>query len=386
MLKQQLHSTWAMRPKIWQDVDQEIWSDWHWQLANRISTVDELAKIIDISKIELQGLQAVIGCHENQYRLRFAVTPYYASLIANDQNCPCRKRAVPTANELVFSQGECSDPLSEEQSSPVSSIVHRYPDRVLFLVTEQCAMYCRHCTRRRKAGANECGFSQTAIDDGIAYIRNHSEVRDVLISGGDPLTLSTKKLENIIANLFAIEHVEVIRIGTSIPVTMPQRIDDELVMMLQRYKPIFINTHFNHSKELTEEAAAALAKLANAGCVLGNQSVLLKGINDSPQIMKELVHGLVRNRVWPYYLHMCDFALGLSHFRTSIEKGIEIIESLQGHTSGFCVPKLAIDIPGGGGKIPVGPNYIIGASRDMIELRNYKNERFEYLEQDENTD
>jgi lysine 2,3-aminomutase len=265
-----------------------------------------------------------------------------------------------------------SDPLHEDIDSPAPGITHRYPDRVLFLVTDQCAMYCRHCTRRRKAGETDKMMPEKNIDMAIEYVKNTPQVRDVLLSGGDPLTMETSKLENIIKRLREIPHVEIIRIGSRVPVVMPQRIDDEFINMLKKYQPIWFNTHFNHPKELTSEAFKALSKLADGGIPLGNQSVLLRGINDDPYVMKELVHKLVMARVRPYYIYQCDLSEGISHFRTTVAKGIELLEFLRGHTSGFCVPTFVVDAPGGGGKIPVMPNYIVSYGTNKVILRNYE--------------
>jgi lysine 2,3-aminomutase len=272
------------------------------------------------------------------------------------------------------------DPLHEDVDSPVPGLTHRYPDRVLFLVTDQCSMYCRHCTRRRMAGETDRPRSQAQIDEMIAYVRNTRGVRDVLLSGGDPLTLSTNRLEYIVARLHEIPHVEIVRYGTNIPVVLPQRVTDELLDMMKKYQPVWINTHFNHPKEFTAESRRALARLADAGFVLGNQSVLLKGVNDCPYVMKELVQRLVHNRVRPYYLYQCDLSRGISHFRTSIGKGIEIIEHLRGHTSGFAVPQFIVDVPGGGGKTPVNPCYVLSRNERMVIFRNYEGVIAKYVE------
>lgn len=352
---------------LWQDVSPEQWEDWQWQIRNRITTVEDLKKVIELSPAEEKGIKHCLKS------LRMAITPYYAALMdPQNPQCPVRKQAVPTFDETRISSFDLSDPLHEEADSPVPGITHRYPDRVLFLVTDQCSMYCRHCTRRRLAGNTDRALPTDLIEQAIKYIRKTPSVRDVLISGGDPLCLPNHRLEQIISKLRAIPHVEVIRIGTRTPVVLPQRITDDLVKMLSRYHPIWINTHFNHPLELTPESINACAKLVNAGIPLGNQSVLLKGINDCPHIMKKLMQSLVRARVRPYYLYQCDLSEGIEHFRTSVSRGMEIIELLRGHTSGFAVPTYVIDAPGGGGKIPINPQYLISQSQDKVILRNYE--------------
>jgi lysine 2,3-aminomutase len=360
---------------LWKNVSEEEWRDWRWQLSNRIMTLEQLEQVVNLTDQEREGIK-----HSLKF-LRMAITPYYASLMdPDDPNCPVRKQAVPTSKELHISDGEMVDPLHEDVDSPTKGLTHRYPDRVLFLVTDQCAMYCRHCTRRRFAGEMDAPLVQQYIEAAIDYIKQNKKVRDVLISGGDPLTLSDEKLEEIISKLRAIEHVEIIRIGTRAPVVLPMRITESLVQMLKKYHPIWLNTHFNHPKEFTEDSKKALAMLADAGIPLGNQAVLLRGINDCPKTMKKLVHELVKNRVRPYYIYQCDLSRGLSHFRTSVAKGIEIIEYLRGHTSGFAVPTYVIDAPGGGGKIPVGPQYLISMGEGKVILRNYEGGIFVYQE------
>lgn len=353
--------------EIYRNVTEEQWNDWHWQLQNRISDVETLKKVIRLTKDEEDGIRR---CLET---LRMAITPYYACLMnSEDPNCPIRRQAVPVAKELNMGAMDMEDPLAEDLDSPVQGLTHRYPDRVLFLVTDQCSMYCRHCTRRRMAGVTDNAMPHAQIEKALNYIRNTPKVRDVLISGGDGLLISDHHLEYILEKLREIEHVEVIRIGTRTPVVMPQRITDELVAMLKKYHPVWVNTHFNHPREVTAEASVALAKLADAGIPLGNQSVLLRGVNDCVGVMKKLVHLLVKNRVRPYYIYQCDLSRGIEHFRTSVAKGIEIIEGLRGHTSGYAVPTYVIDAPGGGGKIPVMPQYLISQSDTRVVLRNYE--------------
>lgn len=351
----------------YKDVTEEQWNDWHWQLKNRISTVEELKELVNLTQEEETGISQCLKS------LRMAITPYYGMLMdPEDQNCPVRKQAIPVSRELDLTENDMDDPLSEDTDSPVPGITHRYPDRVLFLVTDQCSMYCRHCTRRRMAGSTDMAMPNEQVDKALDYVRNTPEIRDVLISGGDGLLISDSRLEYIIKSLREIPHVEIIRIGSRVPVVMPQRITDDLCEMLKKYHPIWLNTHFNHPKELTKESREALAKLANAGIPLGNQSVLLKGINDCPNIMKRLMHQLVLNRVRPYYIYQCDLSRGIEHFRTPVSKGIEIIESLRGHTSGYAVPTFVVDAPGGGGKIPVMPQYLISQSPSKVVLRNFE--------------
>ena len=360
---------------LWEVVDSAQWNDWHWQIANRVTTVQELSQIINLTDEEKEIIENSLNT------LRMAITPYYASLMnPTDPTCPIRLRAVPTIHETEIGSEDMLDPLHEDVDSPVPGITHRYPDRVLFLVTDQCSMYCRHCTRRRMAGETDRPRPLSEIDEMIAYVRNTKGVRDVLVSGGDPLTLSTDRLEYIVAKLHEIPHVELIRYGSAVPVMMPQRITDELLDMMKKYQPVWLNTHFNHPKEMTAEARQALARLADAGIVLGNQSVLTKGVNDCPYIMKELVQRLVQNRVRPYYIYQCDLAQGIAHFRTSIGRGIGIIEHLRGHTSGFAVPQYVVDVPGGGGKTVVNPDYVVSRSERTVILRNYEGVICRYVE------
>lgn len=353
--------------ELWKDVTDEQWNDWLWQLTHTIKTLEDLKKVINLTKEEEEGLLLV------DKTIPLNITPYYALLMdPNDPNCPIRRQAVPLSYESQRSTYDMLDPLHEDVDSPVHGLTHRYPDRVLFLVTNQCAMYCRHCTRRRFSGQVGQGVPRKQIDDAIEYIRNHPEIRDVLLSGGDALLINDKTLEYILAGLRAIPHVEIIRIGTRAPVVFPQRITDNLTNIIKKYHPIWINTHFNHPVEFTEEAKLAVAKLADAGVPLGNQSVLLAGINDCANVMKKLMHELVKNRIRPYYIYQCDLSEGIAHFRTPVAKGIEIIEALRGHTSGYAVPTFVVDAPGGGGKIPVMPNYVVSQSSDKIILRNYE--------------
>jgi len=346
------------------------WEDYRWQLNNSIKSVDAFEKFtgITFARKELGELEKTIQ------KFPLSITPYYASLIKREgyRNDPVFKQAFPNPAELKISQYEMKDPLHEDKDSPTKGITHRYPDRVLFLVSNCCAMYCRHCTRKRKVGDPEYIPSREQILAGIYYIRKNPQIRDVLLSGGDPLMLPDDYLDWILTELNRIKHVQVVRIGSRMPVVLPFRITEKLVHILKKHHPIWLNTQFNHPKELTLSAQEALRKLADAGIPLGNQSVLLAGVNDCPQIMKKLNQQLVQNRVRPYYLFQCDQSEGLSHFRTPIGKGIEIMESLVGHTSGLAVPKYVVDAPGGGGKIPVMPNYIVSWSTNKVVLRNYE--------------
>ncbi len=355
------------RKELFPNVSDEQWNDWKWQVKNRIETLDELKKYINLTQEEEEGVA------KSLQTLRMAITPYYMSLIdPNDRNCPVRKQAIPTGAETYQSAADLLDPLHEDEDSPVPGLTHRYPDRVLFLITDMCSMYCRHCTRRRFAGQTDAQSPSERIQKAIDYIAKTPQVRDVLLSGGDALMVSDDMLESIIKRLRDIPHVEIIRIGSRTPVVCPQRITDNLVNMLKKYHPIWLNTHFNHSKEITAEAAEACSKLANAGIPLGNQSVLLRGVNDCVHIMRKLVHDLVKIRVRPYYIYQCDLSMGLEHFRTPVSKGIEIIENLRGHTSGYAVPTFVVDAPGGGGKTPVMPTYIISQSPGKVVLRNFE--------------
>ncbi|MFZ5945526.1 MAG: lysine 2,3-aminomutase [Bacillota bacterium] len=351
----------------YKNVPDEKWNDWRWQMQNRIKNFEELQKIVNLPSQRLAEIKNAIN------KFPMSITPYYASLIDfNDPACPIGLQAIPSEKELIEEEFEMADPLAEDKDSPVPGITHRYPNRVLFYVISECSMYCRHCTRKRKVGENCQGFSSTQWEKGLEYIKNTPEIRDVLISGGDPLLLSDGNLEFLLKELNSIAHVEVVRIGTRVPVVMPQRITNELIDMLKKYQPLWLNTHFNHPREITSESRKALRKLANCGIPLGNQSVLLRGVNDCSIIMKQLVHKLVKNRVRPYYIYQCDLSKGLSHFRTSVSKGLEIMEHLRGHTSGFAVPTYVVDAPGGGGKIPVMPNYLLSLQENKVILRNFE--------------
>jgi len=361
--------------ELWKDVTPEQWDDWRWQVRNRITTLDKLKQLIDLSDEEAEGVEKCLQ------KFRMAITPYYATLIdPDDPNCPVRKQAVPTALETHSSVSDMTDPLHEDVDSPVTGLTHRYPDRVLFLVTDQCSMYCRHCTRRRLAGATDKARTREQIDAAIDYIRHTPVVRDVLLSGGDGLLIGDELIEYLLKELRSIEHVEIIRFGTRTPVVMPQRITPELCKLLAKYHPVYVNVQFNHPKEVTPESAAACARLADAGIPLGNQSVLLAGVNDCPQVMKKLSHELLKIRVKPYYVYQCDLSQGIEHFRTSVAAGLEIIENLRGHTTGMGVPTFVVDAPGGGGKIPVMPQYLISQSPYRVVLRNFEGGTYTYTE------
>jgi lysine 2,3-aminomutase len=360
---------------MWRDISPVEFNDWRWQLANRVTSAEDLKRVINLTSGEKEGIRKSLG------KLRMAITPYYALLMdPGDPHCPVRKQAVPVSLELQDGDYEMEDPLGEDVDSPVPGITHRYPDRVLLLVTDQCSMYCRHCTRRRYAGSRDEARPKEQLEKAMEYIKATPVIRDVLLSGGDSLCISDERLEFILGSLRKIEHVEIIRIGTRTPVVMPQRITTDLCRIIKKYHPVWLNTHFNHPKEITDEAAQACGKLLEAGVPLGNQTVLLRGVNDCPYVIKDLVHRLLAIRVRPYYLYQCDLSPGIEHFRTSISKGIEIIEMLRGHTSGLAVPTFVVDAPGGGGKIPVYPQYLISQSENKVILRNYEGVISSYAE------
>lgn len=356
------------------------WTDWKWHIRHAIKNVDAFEKVLGIDFSE--RTKALASRTTDKFPM--SVTPYYASLIDVDsyEQDPIFRQSFPSPEELKIGRNDMTDPLHEDTDSPVPGLTHRYPDRVLFHVSNTCSMYCRHCTRKRKVGDMDSTPSRSDLKQGLEYIRQTPQVRDVLLSGGDPLMLSDEILDWLLAEVRAIEHVEVVRIGTRMPVVLPYRITDDLVDILKKHHPLWINTHFNHPRELTDSSRRALAKLADAGIPLGNQSVLLAGVNDCPRLMKTLNHKLVRSRVRPYYLYQCDLSEGLTHFRTPISKGMEIMESLRGHTSGFSVPTYVVDAPGGGGKIPVMPNYILSWGTNKVVLRNYEGVITAYNEPD----
>ena len=363
------------RPKV---ISQ--WRDWRWQLRQAITDIGSFERLLDVKfdPAMRKRLEPTVA------RFPLSITPYYASLIDTEDldNSPIYRQAFPMPAELEMGSSDMRDPLAEDRDSPAPGITHRYPDRVLFLVSGVCSMYCRHCTRKRKVGDRDTSPDKATLQAGIEHIRKNPVVRDVLLSGGDPLLLSNERLDWILGELRSIDHVEIIRIGTRTPVVLPFRITDDLVSMLKKHNPLWVNTHFNHPREVTESSREALARLADAGIPLGNQSVLLAGVNDCPRIMRALVHKLVMNRVRPYYIYQCDLAEGLSHFRTPVGKGIEILESMIGHTSGFAVPTYVIDAPGGGGKIRLNPTYLISWSTNKVVLRNYEGVITTYKEPD----
>ncbi len=361
-------------PHPWEDVPLSRWSDWRWQLSHRLNTVEDFAQVIDLTTEERSALSGSV-------RFRVDVTPYFASLMdPRDPGCPIRRQVVPTIHEMVPSEAEMVDSLAEDAHSPVPGLVHRYPDRVLMLVTTQCASYCRFCTRSRIVGDPHAQFGPAVYDQQLAYIAGTPQIRDVLVSGGDPMILAQRSLEGLLKRLRSIPHVEVIRIGTRVPVFLPQRITDDLVHMLRQYHPLWMNIHFNHPNEITPEVEAALARLADVGIPLGSQTVLMAGINDCPNIMRALVQKLVKNRVRPYYLYQCDLVHGASHFRTPVAKGIEIMEGLRGHTSGYAIPNFVIDAPEGGGKVPILPNYLLSMSDSRVVVRNYEGHVSTYVQ------
>ncbi len=359
----------------WKDVPETLWNDWHWQQRERVTRLAQLEQVVHVTEDERRA------AIETEGEFQMGITPYYAALMdPEDPSCPIRLQSVPKMEEAFVSAVDLEDPLAEERDMPTPGITHRYPDRVLFYTTHNCPVYCRHCTRKRKVADPTSAAAKRQIEDSLAYIAKHAEIRDVVISGGDPLSLSDERLDYILGRLRAIPHVEIFRLGTRNLVTLPQRVTDDFVRMLREHHPVYVNTHFNHPKECTAEAFEAARRIADAGCPIGNQMVLLKGVNDDPAIVKELNHRLLLMRIRPYYIYQCDLAKGISHFRTPVETGIRIIESLRGHTSGLAVPQFVIDAPSGGGKIPVNPNYVVRHDGKRWVLRNYAGKEYEYLE------
>jgi len=361
---------------FWSNVPDSDWNDWHWQLKHRITSVEQLQRLMPtLTPEEFAGAKLA------NHKLALAITPYFFNLIdPADENCPIRWQVIPRVEETHTASWEMSDPCGEDEHSPVPGLVHRYPDRVLFLVTDRCAAYCRYCTRSRLV-SNASGYDfHPEFNKQIEYVRQHPEVRDVLLSGGDPLLLSDDKLDFLLSQLRAIPHVEFLRIGTRIPVFLPQRITPELCARLKKHHPLFISIHSNHPRELTTEVRDALGRLADAGIPLGNQSVLLRNVNDDADLMKLHVQKLLRCRVKPYYLYQCDLIAGSAHLRASVRKGLEIMEQLRGHTTGYAIPQYVIDAPGGGGKVPVNPEYVLSRNSDRVVIRNYEGKIFEYPE------
>jgi lysine 2,3-aminomutase len=362
---------------LFRDVPESSWKDWKWQFRNRITSTDQLNKLISLSNEE----QAQIRLVTKRYPL--AITPYYFSLInPDDPNDPVRKQAIPCIQEISMGNMGLEDPLGEKEDSVVAGMVHRYPDRVLMVLTDICPMLCRHCTRKREWRHGGWVRPESEIEAMLDYIRRHKQVRDVIISGGDPLTLSTGHLEAIISRIRQIEHVEIIRIGSRFPVVLPQRIDAELCEMLSKYGPIWLNTHFNHPNEITDESAAACDRLLRAGVPVNNQTVLLKGINDSVETQLKLCHSLLKAKVRPYYLFQCDEVQGTEHLRTNVDVGIKIIEGMRGHTSGLAVPTFVVDLVQGGGKVPLQPNYVLSKNQNELLLKNYEGKLYRYRNPD----
>ncbi len=361
---------------FWSHVSEADWNDWRWQLKHRINSLEQLERLMPTLSPEEHA-----GTLLANSKLSLAITPYFFNLIdPADENCPIRWQVIPRIEETNTAAWEMSDPCGEDAHSPVPGLVHRYPDRVLFLVTDRCASYCRYCTRSRLV-SNASGYDfHPEFEKQIAYVRNHPEVRDVLLSGGDPLLLSDDKLEFLLSQLRAIPHVEFLRIGTRIPIFLPQRITPELCAMLKKYHPLFISVHSNHPRELTTEVRDALGRLADAGIPLGNQSVLLRNVNDDVTVMRALMQKLIMCRVKPYYLYQCDLIAGSAHLRASVRKGLEIMEGLRGHTTGYAIPQYVIDAPGGGGKVPINPEYVLTRNADRVIIRNFEGKIFEYPE------
>ena len=364
---------WYAGQGHWSDVPEEKWKSWRWQMQNRITTVEELERHIRLTPEERTGTRF------SQYKLSLAITPYFFNLIdADDPNCPVRLQMIPRGGESRIAPDELLDPVGEESTMPVPGIVHRYPDRVLFLVTDRCASYCRYCTRSRLvSNAQDYNF-HPSYEEGIRYIEEHPEIRDVLLSGGDPLLLNDVKLDQLLGRLRAIPHVEFIRIGSRIPVFLPQRITDKLCQVFRKHGPIWMSIHVNHPKECTRELYDACERLSLSGTPIGNQSVLLKGVNDHVETMRSLIHRLLMMRVRPYYLYQCDLITGSAHFRTEVEKGVEMIRQLRGRTTGYSIPQYVIDAPGGGGKIPINPEYVQKITDDEIIMKNYEGKEYRY--------
>lgn len=373
MSYQENRNEWFQGQGLWEHIPEENWKDWRWQLKNRLISVEQIEKYLTLTPEEKQG-----GYFANK-KLALAITPYFFNLIdREDPDCPIRRQVIPRIEEMTTSPQELKDPCGEDSHMPVPGLVHRYPDRVLFLVTDRCAAYCRYCTRSRLVSNSQGYDFHPEFEQGLKYIEEHPEVRDVLLSGGDPLLLADRKLDYLLGRLRAIPHVEFIRIGSRIPIFLPQRITPELCEILQKHEPVWISIHANHPRECTLEVKEACDRLARAGVPLGNQSVLLKGVNDDAEVMQALVHRLLRMRVRPYYLYQCDLITGSAHLRVDVRKGLEIIEKLRGHTTGYAVPQFVIDAPGGGGKVPINPQYVKSIDEEEIVFRNYEGKTFRY--------
>src|ERR1700678_3335555 len=360
---------------FWPEATPEQWNDWHWQEPHSVKALEQLTGKMQLSGEEHAGVLLA------NTKLAMGITPYFFNLVDPfDPECPIRRQVIPRIEEMTYAPSDMADPCGEDHDMPVPGLVHRYPDRVLFLVTDRCASYCRYCTRSRVVSGVGEKELELDFDRAIDYLQKHTEVRYLLLSGGDALLLSDNRLKNLLSRLRAIEHIEFLRIGSRVPIFLPQRITPELCAMLKEFHPLWMSVHVNHPKELTAEVRAALGRLADAGIPLGNQSVLLRGVNDDAAVMKTLVQKLLRCRVRPYYLYQCFLIRGSSHLRTSVPKGLEILENLRGHTSGYAIPQYVIDGPGGGGKIPINPNYVVARTPDSIVLRNYKGDIYEYPE------
>ncbi|WP_320127557.1 KamA family radical SAM protein [uncultured Sphaerochaeta sp.] len=376
----EMSKTTQFRKTYFPSTTNKEWNDWHWQLAHRITTLEQITRFLELSFDERQALEL------SGTQFPFSVTPYYLSLIdLNDQNSAIRKTVIPSIKESFTCPGESEDPLHEENTSPVPGIVHRYPDRVLFLTTSFCSTYCRYCTRSRLVGGHSEALEKHWTQ-AIEYIRNTPVIRDVIISGGDPLTLSDERLDWLLNEIFSISHVEMVRLGTKVPMVLPQRITPKLLGILKKYKPLYLSVHCTHPDEITEESSKAFNKLADIGVVMGSQTVLLKGVNDSVETLTELYHRLLKVRVKPYYLFQCDPITGSGHFRTTVDKGKEIMRGLRGFTSGYAIPQYVIDTPGGGGKVPILPEYEVSRDADNLYLRNYEGKVFAYPDRAEGTD
>lgn len=373
MFPKDAKSQWYKGQGLWSHVPESDWKDWKWQLKNRITTLQDLQQHLSLTQAEKRG------CAFANRKLALAITPYFFNLIdRQDVHCPIRRQVIPRQEEMDTAPWESRDPVGEEGSTAVDGVVHRYPDRVLFLVTDRCAAYCRYCTRSRLvSNAQDYNFHPD-FEQGLKYIAAHPEIRDVLLSGGDPLLLSDNKLDYLLGRLRAIPHVEFIRIGSRIPVFLPQRITPELCAILRKHGPVWMSIHVNHPQECTAELYQAAERLSFAGVPLGNQSVLLKGVNDDVAVLKSLVHRLLMMRVRPYYLYQCDVITGSAHLRTDVKTGIELIRQLRGHTTGYAIPQYVVDAPGGGGKIPLNPEYVESIDDDRVVLRNYRGHRYEY--------
>jgi lysine 2,3-aminomutase len=365
----------ARRAELYPDASDAEWNDWRWQSRQSVRDADALSRMLALTEEERDGLRLTSSI------FRLGITPYYLSLIDPEEpHCPIRRQAIPVRAEAEVREGELRDPLGEDKTRPTAAIVHRYPDRVLLLATDRCTVYCRHCTRRRITGQDSGELDRAALRDAVAYLRAHREVRDVLISGGDPLLLSDARLGELLEEVSAVPSVEMIRIGTRVPVTCPMRVTPDLAVLLRRFAPLYVVTHFNHPREITRESALACERLVDAGVPVENQTVLLRRVNSSARLLLDLNHRLLRLRVRPYYLHQCDVAEGLEQFRTPLAQGIAILEQMRGHTSGLAVPHFAVDLPGGGGKVTLQPNYVTAASEREWTFRNFRGDTYRYPE------